>query len=75
MHRSEGYDRVSCLQCNTEVSIAKDRAYALSDLAALCMRCAMTRGGRYDEELDQWTEPPRLDGLPLEPDAVGRIWR
>ena len=40
MHRSEGYDLVSCLQCGAEVSIGKDRAYAVSTDAALCMRCA-----------------------------------
>jgi hypothetical protein len=75
MHRSEGYDRVRCLQCGAEISIAKDRAYAVSEEAALCMKCALERGGQYDEPHDDWTTPPHLDGLPVEEARRGRIWR
>ena len=63
MHRSEAYDLVRCLQCGAEVSSSQDRAYALGEDAVLCMRCAMQRGGRYDEGRDAWVEPPRVDGL------------
>jgi hypothetical protein len=76
MHRSESYDRVDCLQCGADISITKDRAYAVSDAAALCFECAVKRGGRHDELHDVWSEPPQLDGLPT-PDDAGRSrsWR
>jgi hypothetical protein len=65
MHRSEAYDQVRCLQCGADISLTRDRAYAVGEDDALCQGCAMTRGGTYDERQDRWLAAPRLDGLPL----------
>ena len=73
MHRSEAYDRVPCLQCGAEVSLSRDRTYTIIEQQALCRACALSRGGRYDERLDKWAEPPQLDGLPLK--RPGNVWR
>lgn len=62
MHRSESDELTSCVACGAEVSIALDRSYALDEQHALCMQCALSRGGRYDEHQDRWIELPRLDG-------------
>ena len=75
MHRSEGEDRVRCLQCGAEVSTGRDRSYTVSEDEALCMKCALERGGRYDELRDDWSEPPRLDGLPLAERSHSHGWR
>ena len=73
MHRSEGYDQVRCLQCGAEISIARDRAYAVGEEDALFQGCAVNRGGAYDELHDKWVAPPELDGLPLRgPDGTWR---
>ena len=72
MHRSEGDDRVRCLQCGAEISMARDRAYAVGEEDVLCQACAMKRGGAYDERQDKWVEPPKLDGLPLREPSTWR---
>jgi hypothetical protein len=66
MHRSEAYDRVRCLNCGAEISLARDRSYAVSENDALCFECALERGGAYDERHDEWTRAPQLEGLPLQ---------
>jgi len=63
MHRSEASDFVACLSCGAEVSLGVDRAFALTDDAALCFACAVRRGGSYNEAHDQWTKAPNLSGL------------
>jgi hypothetical protein len=63
MHRSEADDLARCLQCGAEVSRSQDRAYAFGEDSLLCMACALQRGGRYDDQRDKWTEPPRVEGL------------
>lgn len=78
MHRSEDYDRVLCLQCGADVSASRDRAYPIGGDDALCFRCALDRGGRYDEDHDRWSEAPKLDGLPNAEGSSAersRLWR
>jgi len=63
MHRSESENLTSCAVCGAEISVGRDRAYAISGTAALCFACAMRRGGSYDEREDRWRTPPDLRGL------------
>jgi hypothetical protein len=51
------------LSCGAEISLGVDRAFALSEDAALCFACAVGRGGSYSEAHDRWTKAPNLSGL------------
>ncbi len=67
MHRSEA-DALSltrCISCASEISFARDRAFAITDEDALCYACAIDRGGVYDELHDRWTKPADASGLPI----------
>lgn len=75
MHQSETYDFTHCLHCGADVSVARDRAYAVSEHEALCYGCALARGGEYDEIHDRWTRAPNVAGLPIELAGRSRIWR
>ncbi len=72
MHRSEaeGLVLTRCLACGAEISVARDRAFAVSADEALCFDCAVERGGVYDERLDRWVAPADASNLPLEPQRV-----
>jgi hypothetical protein len=72
MHRSEDDDEVRCLQCGAEISMGRDRAYAVGEEDVLCQSCAMKRGGAYDERQDRWVEAPKLEGLPLREPSTWR---
>lgn len=63
MHRSETYDLVRCVQCGAEVSISANRAFVIGQDNALCFACSIDHGGQYDEEHDDWVQPPNLLGL------------
>jgi hypothetical protein len=64
MHRSEANELERCAECGAELSVPRDRGYALDADRALCFACAVKRGGAYDEQRDLWVEAPDLAGLP-----------
>lgn len=74
MHRSEVYDRTRCLDCSTEVSDTRERAFT-SEPGTLCFECAVRRGGKYDELHDHWDATPDLAGLNLPADGSPRVWK
>src|SRR5262249_9424574 len=57
---------VECLLCGLEVSLGRERAFAVSENAALCFTCAVCRGGTYDDREHTWTPLPALTGLHIE---------
>ncbi len=58
MHRSETAEFIECLACRAEISIDRDRAFAVTEDSGLCFSCAIKRGGAYDELHDAWTRSP-----------------
>ncbi|HKU37239.1 MAG TPA: hypothetical protein VJR89_03810 [Polyangiales bacterium] len=64
MHETESNELVNCLICGAEISLALGRAYAVTDTSGLCFRCAIERGGSYDEARDVWSPAPDVAGLP-----------
>jgi hypothetical protein len=67
MHRSETRELAKCLICAAEIVPARDRTFAVTPDQFLCFRCAVHRGGSWDEEHDHWvTEPETGDLPPLE---------
>ena len=63
MHQSESNELVKCLACGAEISLALGRAYAVTDTSGLCFRCALERGGSYDEAQDTWSRAPTVAGV------------
>lgn len=68
MHETEADELVQCLTCGAEISLALGRAFAVTDTSGICFRCAMARGGSYDEVHDRWLESPSLAGVPAAED-------
>jgi hypothetical protein len=64
MHESEWNELVHCLACGGEISLALGRAYAVTDTSGLCHRCALERGGSYDEAQGIWSRAPEIAGVP-----------
>jgi hypothetical protein len=58
MHRSETEELIQCLACGAEISIDRDRSFAITQDDGLCFACALKRGGVYDELHDTWTRAP-----------------
>jgi len=58
MHRSETRELSLCADCGAEILPARDRGFSLGGDLALCMACAVRRGGAYDEEYDRWVRVP-----------------
>ena len=75
MHRSETGDLTSCLDCGSEISDTRDRAFALGEGGVLCFECCLRRGGKYDEGHDAWDTPPNLEGLAAEDAERSRVWK
>ena len=61
MHIEEWNELSECVVCGDAVSVSRDRAFALDDSNCLCFRCAIQRGGIYDEEADRWVRAPNAD--------------
>jgi hypothetical protein len=67
MHRSESRELATCTICGAEVAPGRDRTFAVTTEQFLCFRCAVHRGGAWDEQHDHWvTEPDVRDLPPLE---------
>jgi hypothetical protein len=60
MHRSEADLLIHCSECGSEISLAVDRSYAVTEDEGMCFACAIERGGVYDELHDAWTQAPAL---------------
>jgi len=69
MHESELRRLVDCVCCGATLSVARDRAYSLAHDRVLCFECSVRRGGRFDEERDDWSSPP--DTLDLQINVEG----
>lgn len=66
---------MECSLCGSRISLAREHAYALSEIDALCFACAVCRGGTYDEALGSWTSLPALNGLHVEDPSAPRSER
>lgn len=62
MHRSEASELDSCASCGEDVA-AEDRSFPFGNESMLCFRCAIERGGIYDEHLDHWDRRPDVVDL------------
>jgi hypothetical protein len=40
------------------MDVAAERGFPVGSDAALCFRCAVSRGGRWDEAQQRWTVEP-----------------
>ena len=54
---------VECVQCGCDTRLGRERAYVVSDYAALCFACAVACGGVYDDAKREWTRLPAITGL------------
>ncbi len=66
MHRSELERVATCVACGRSVTEGVGRAYDFGSDGVLCWKCAVARGGSYDEGQDRWVEAPRIDDLDVE---------
>ena len=68
MHECQLDEVVDCVQCGCETRLGRERAYVLSDYAALCFPCAVACGGIYDDAKREWTQLPVITAVqPREP--------
>ena len=58
---SEAFETL-CAVCEEPTSVA-ERAFPFGEETLLCFRCALDRGGLYDETLDRWVRPPKVEDL------------
>jgi hypothetical protein len=63
MERDDREDFEVCSLCGALVSAESERAFGFGTENVLCGPCASARGGRYDEERDEWKVAPDLSGL------------
>jgi len=63
MHRNEMDELESCAECQAEVRVGQDRAFAFGTTGVLCSACAARRGGRYDAERGTWVVAPQCGDL------------
>jgi hypothetical protein len=63
MHRETWDGLVECADCGVPVDVEFERGYRVADNSALCMACAIKRGGSFDEDEDLWSVPPDVIGL------------
>lgn len=54
---------VKCVQCGCDTRLGRERAYVVSDYAALCFPCAVACGGIYDDAKREWVQLPVITGL------------
>jgi hypothetical protein len=63
--RGPGPDEASadrCADCGEELDTATERSFAVGADATLCFRCAVARGGSWDESSQRWVvEPDHAD--------------
>jgi hypothetical protein len=52
-----------CSLCGAVLSVDSERAFRFGTENVLCGPCAVSRGGRYDDERDVWEVVPDLRGL------------
>jgi hypothetical protein len=62
MHREEEQSQRSCADCGAQIEPATDRAFSFGR-AVLCFKCAVRRGGSYDERHDRWLSDPEVSDL------------
>lgn len=63
MHRETWDEIVECADCGTPIDVALERGYRGAGDWALCLTCALKRGGQFDENEDSWTVAPDVTGL------------
>ena len=53
----------SCAACGEELDPAAERGFPVGSDAALCFRCAVSRGGCWDEVQQRWSVDPDFSDL------------
>jgi len=53
----------TCADCSDEIDPASERGLPVGADAALCFRCAVARGGRWDEDQQRWVIEPEFADL------------
>ena len=59
MDQYEVGEVVDCALCGCDVSLGRDRAYAMVE-SVLCISCAVCRGAVYDDARSTWIRPPSV---------------
>lgn len=52
-----------CAGCSEEFDTVAERSFPVGADAALCFRCAVARGGRWDENQQRWVIEPEFGDL------------
>lgn len=52
-----------CADCSDELDPAMNRGFSIGPDAVLCFRCAVARGGSWDESQERWTIEPGVGDL------------
>jgi len=52
-----------CADCGDEMNSGAERGFPVGSEAALCFRCAVARGGCWDEAQQRWTVEPDFADL------------
>ena len=67
MHSPQAERHTPCAACEDSVSAA-ERAYRFGEGQVLCCRCALERGGIFDERFAYWARQPDVGDLLPRPD-------
>jgi hypothetical protein len=70
MDRREEEDTTElCVVCSEEVDLGDASTHARVQGRAICRRCAIRLGGKYNAENESWSPQPKLpEGLKPKPD-------
>jgi hypothetical protein len=52
-----------CADCSEEIDLASERGFPVGADGALCFRCALARGGSWDESRQRWVVEPEYADL------------
>ena len=52
-----------CADCGEEIDAATERGFPVGSDATLCFRCAVARGGSWDETQQRWSIEPDFADL------------
>ena len=66
MHTQEWNELVDCNDCGATIAPNADAGFVTSEVFAVCLQCAVARGGVYDASQDRWIVPPDVTDVPDE---------
>lgn len=63
MHREELEQLDVCASCQASIIPNEEESFAFGPNSVLCWKCAIDRGGVYNEYEERWTTAPNVSDL------------